>query len=188
LTLKTTGEEDVLFLGREENKTKKNHTFRLPHSLQFRFAAHSICWVDTPDALILAISDRIKTNILPSCLGLFDVFPVEHQGKTIIHIVVSRGTEKPYYLKKFGQSPAGCFVRIGSGVQQMTVSMIDKIYAARVRNSLRNIPAPTTRKLTFQQLKIYYQEKGFTVNDAFLDNLDLYTPDHELNSCRLSAC
>ena len=41
MTLKTTGEEDVLFLGMEENKTKKNHTFRLPHSLQFHFAAHS---------------------------------------------------------------------------------------------------------------------------------------------------
>jgi len=39
--LKTTGEEDVLYLGREENKTKKNHTFRLPHSLQFHFAAHT---------------------------------------------------------------------------------------------------------------------------------------------------
>ena len=31
----------VLFLGMEENKTKKNHTFRLPHSLQFQFAAHN---------------------------------------------------------------------------------------------------------------------------------------------------
>ena len=41
MTLKTTGEEDVLFLGMEENKTEKNHTFRLPHSLQFRFAAHN---------------------------------------------------------------------------------------------------------------------------------------------------
>jgi len=32
-----------------------------------------------------------------------------------------------------------------------------------------------------QQLKIYYQEKGFQINDAFLNNLDLYTPDGELN-------
>lgn len=137
--------------------------------------------VEQVDALMLAVSDRIKNNILPSCLGLYDVYPEEYDEKTVVHIVVSRGTEKPYYLRKYGQSPAGCFIRVGSGVQQMTVAMIDQLYASRVRNSLRNIPAPANRKLTFQQLKIYYQEKGFQVNDSFLSNLDLYTPDAQLN-------
>jgi len=137
--------------------------------------------VQNPDGLMLAISDRIKNNILPSCLGLYDVYPEEHDGKTILHIVVTRGTEKPYYLKKYGQSPAGCYIRVGSGVQQMDVGMIDQLYASRLRNSLRNIPAPTKLKLTFQQLKIYYQEKGFQINDSFLGNLDLFTPDHQLN-------
>ena len=131
------------------------------------------------DALMLAISDRIKTNIQPTCLGLYDVYAEEHEGKTIIHVVVTRGTEKPYYLKRYGQSPAGCYVRVGSGVQPMTTGMIDQVYAGRVRNSLRNIPAPTTLKLAFQQLKIYYQEKGFEINDAFLHNLDLYVPESE---------
>lgn len=135
--------------------------------------------VDDVDALMLAISDRIKNNIQPTCLGLFDVYAQEHDGKTIIHVVVTRGTEKPYYLKRYGQSPAGCFIRVGSGVQPMTTGMIDQVYAGRVRNSLRNIPAPTTLKLTFQQLKIYYQEKGFEINDSFLHNLDLYVPESE---------
>lgn len=137
--------------------------------------------VENPDALMLAISDRIKNNILPSCLGLYDVYPETHDSQTVLHVVVSRGTEKPYYLRKFGQSPAGCYLRVGSGVQQMTIAMIDQLYASRVRNSLCNIPAPASRKLTFQQLKIYYQEKAFQINDAFLSNLDLYTPDHQLN-------
>lgn len=131
--------------------------------------------VDDVDTLMLAISDRIKNNIQPTCLGLFDVYAQEHEGKTIIHVVVTRGTEKPYYLKRYGQSPAGCFIRVGSGVQPMTTGMIDQVYAGRVRN----IPAPTTLKLTFQQLKIYYQEKGFEINDAFLHNLDLYVPESE---------
>lgn len=137
--------------------------------------------VADPDALMLTITDRIKNNIQPSCLGLFDVFPEEHDGKTVIHILISRGTEKPYYLRKFGQSPAGCFLRVGSGVQQMTVGMIDQLYAGRVRNSLRNTPAPAGRNLSFQQLKIYYQEKGFEVNKAFLNNLDLYVSENQFN-------
>ena len=49
------------------------------------------------DALMLVISDRIKNNIQPTCLGLYDVYAEEHEGKTIIHVVVTRGTEKPYY-------------------------------------------------------------------------------------------
>ena len=135
--------------------------------------------VANPDAIMLVISDRIRNNILPTCLGLFDVYSQEAEGKTFIHIIVTRGTEKPYYIKRYGQSPAGCFIRLGSGVQPMTVNMIDRLFAGRLRHSLRNIPAPTSNKLTFQQLKIYYEEKGFEINDAFLQNLDLYQPDTE---------
>ena len=75
-----------------------------------------VAGVSNPDPVMLAISDRIKNNILPSCLGLYDVYPEECDGKTVIHIIISRGTEKPYYLKRYGQSPAGCYIRIGSGI------------------------------------------------------------------------
>ena len=54
--------------------------------------------VKNPDKLQLAIADRIKNSILPTCLGLFDIIAEEAEGKTIIHIVVSSGTEKPYYI------------------------------------------------------------------------------------------
>jgi len=141
----------------------------------------SVVGVEDVDKIQLAISDRIKNNILPTCLGFFDVFPEQIEGKTIIHIVVSRGTEKPYYIKKYGLSPAGCFMRIGSGVQQMSPGMIDSMYASRTRDSLRNIVAHNTGKLSFEQLKIYYQERGYTLNDSFLNNLDLFTPDEKLN-------
>ena len=92
--------------------------------------------VENVDALMLAVSDRIRSNILPTCLGLFDVLREEKDGKTIIRVVVTRGTEKPYYLKRYGQSPAGCFIRIGTGVQPMDTAMIERLYAGRVRNSL----------------------------------------------------
>lgn len=137
--------------------------------------------VENPDALQLAITDRIKNNILPTVMGAFDVFSEEVQGKTIIHIVISRGVEKPYYLKKYGLSPKGAFIRIGTSVQQMTSSMIEEQFAMRTRNSLRNIRSPRVGKHSFSQLKIYYQEKGFDINDSFLNNLDFYTPNEELN-------
>lgn len=139
-----------------------------------------IVGVDNPDKLQLAIIDRIRNNILPTTLGFFDVVSKKLDGKTIIHIIVARGTEKPYYLRKFGLSPAGAYIRVGTGIQQLTTEMIDRLYAARTRNSLRNIPSPRP-DLSFNQLKIYYDEKGFAINDSFLNNLDLYTPDGKLN-------
>ena len=141
----------------------------------------SIVGVKDPDKVQLAISDRIKNNILPTCMGLFDVFSEDHHGRIIIHIIVSSGTEKPYYIKSFGMSPAGCYMRVGSGVQQMNNAMIDCLYGSRTRNSLRNIVSPRYAPHSFAQLKIYYEERGFQVNDAFLQNLDLYTADGKYN-------
>ncbi len=139
-----------------------------------------IIGVEQPDQLQLTISDRIKNNIEPSCLGLYDVYPITKDGKTIIRVIVSRGTEKPYYLKKFGMSPKGCFIRVGSGVQPMNRSMIDTFYASRTHSSLRNIVSPK-QELTFEQIKIYYQEKNLSINEAFLKNLDFYTDDGKFN-------
>jgi len=136
---------------------------------------------DNADKTQLAITDRLKTNILPTCLGLYDVYSEDFEGKTVIHIVVSSGTEKPYYIKSLGMSPAGCYMRIGSGVKQMDINMIDRLYASRTRNSLRNIVSPRYSNHTFSQLKIYYEENGFQLNDSFLHNLDLYTADGKLN-------
>ncbi len=140
----------------------------------------TIIGVENPDKLQLAIIDRIKNNIQPTTLGFFDVVTQEMEGKPVIKVIVTRGLEKPYYLKKYGMSPAGAHIRVGTRMQQLTTEMIDRLYATRTRDSLRNIPSPR-KKLSFHQLKIYYDEKGFTVNDAFLENLDLYTPNGELN-------
>ena len=51
------------------------------------------------DEDILKIKDRLKNNILPSCLGLFDVCVERIDGKDVIKIIFASGTEKPYYLK-----------------------------------------------------------------------------------------
>lgn len=140
----------------------------------------TVLGVQNPDKLQLLIVDRIRNNILPNTLGFFDVVIKEIDNKQVLHIIVARGTERPYYLKKYGLSPAGAYLRIGSGKQQLTTAMIDHLLASRSRNSLRNIPSPRAN-LTFNQLKIYYEEKGFAINSSFLDSLDLYTSSGQFN-------
>jgi predicted HTH transcriptional regulator len=136
--------------------------------------------VDDMDATQLKIVDRIKNNILPSTLGLFDIVAEKISGVAVIKIVVSSGMEKPYYLRSKGMSPAGCFLRVGSSAQRMTTQQIDALYASRVPLRLSNIPSPRQR-LTFQQLEIYYAEKKLSLNDEFLNSLDLIGEDGRYN-------
>lgn len=84
----------------------------------------------------LQVKDRIKNNIQPSTLGLFDVTVETIDDKDVIKVIISSGTEKPYYLRKKGMSPVGCYIRIGSSKEQMTTEMIDNLYDRRVKNSL----------------------------------------------------
>ena len=115
------------------------------------------------DALQKKVAERIRDNLLPSALGLYDVTSEVMDGKTVIKVIVSSGTEKPYYIKEKGMSSAGCFIRVGTTVQPMSTSMIDEFYSKRLRNqTLRNIPSPR-QDLTFSQVKIYYEERGLAL-------------------------
>ena len=76
------------------------------------------------DTMQLAIKDRLKNNIQPSALGLFDVILEKRDDKNVIKLIVASGSEKPYYLRKFGMSEKGCFIRLGSASEPMPVRMI----------------------------------------------------------------
>lgn len=141
----------------------------------------TICGVENVDKTILKISDRIINNISPSPIGLFTIKHFEEENKEIININIAGGLEKPYHLKKFGMTPNGCFIRIGTQTTPMIQNKINNMFSRRVINTLHNVVSPN-QYLTFAQLKIYYQEKGFDVtNEYFLKNLDLYTDDNKYN-------
>lgn len=140
---------------------------------------HPACTIDL-DATQLKIADRIKNNILPPTLGLFDITTEVVEDVPVIKVLVSSGLEKPYYIKSKGMSPSGCYTRIGASSQPMPTAMIDELYAKRIHTTLRNIPSPR-QDLKFAQLKIYYQERGFELNQQFANSLELLTPDGKYN-------
>ena len=132
------------------------------------------------DDLQKEIKDRIKNNIVPSTLGLFDCIVENKDNKLYIKIVIAEGVEKPYYLRGFGMSIDGCFIRVGSSIQAMSNELINKEINKRTRNSLRNIISPI-QDLSFSQLKIYYEEKKYKINRNFLKQLEFFTSDGKYN-------
>lgn len=153
------GEGGVIYIGRDETK------------------AHSLPDID---ALQLKIKDRLKNNISPSTLGLFDVALEHFQEQNIIKIILASGSEKPYYIKKRGMSEKGCFIRIGSASEPMPGTMIEDLFSKRVRTTLSKIPSPR-QELTFEQLRIYYASKHLRLNDNFAKNLEFLTETGKYN-------
>lgn len=132
------------------------------------------------DDTMLRIKDRLKTNIQPSCMGLFDISVIEQESKQLVKVTVASGSEKPYFKKKYGMSEKGCYIRVGTAAEPMPQKTIDSLYASRTRDTISKIVSPK-QKLSFEQLHIYYQEKGKALNAQFATNLELTTKNDSWN-------
>ncbi|MEZ4998133.1 MAG: putative DNA binding domain-containing protein, partial [Bacteroidales bacterium] len=140
----------------------------------------SVIGINDLDRNILKIKDRIRNNIQPSCMGLFDIKPEIREGKDIIKVFIASGPEKPYYKRKYGMTEKGCFIRNGTASDPMPQKMIEELFAKRTRNSLGKIIS-RKQDLRFEQLRIYYEESGFTLNENFASNLELVSDNLKFN-------
>jgi len=127
----------------------------------------NIMGIQNPDKISLAVIDRIKNNIVPATLGLFNVEVKEERENSYICVTVAEGLEKPYYLKKYGMSVKGCYTRIGSQSSPMKQKLIHEFSLRRIANTLSNVVNPN-QHLAFTQLGIYYAVKGFEASDVHI--------------------
>ncbi|HJJ59520.1 MAG TPA: ATP-binding protein [Methanocorpusculum sp.] len=100
----------------------------------------SVTGVEDPDELQLKLKDRIKNNISPEALDYCSLSVEEQEGKYLVILKIQSGWKKPYYLNKYGMTAKGCFYRIGSSVEPMSVSRIESLLSKRVRCSLKKHP------------------------------------------------
>lgn len=141
----------------------------------------SVCGIENVDDTQNRIAQRISENICPSCLGLFDIVVEKREEcRYIIRIIVSAGSDRPYYLAKYGMSPKGCHYRVGASSRQMPEQMIRNLFSKRIATSLRTIISPE-QNLSFRQLRIFYDERKLVLNDQFAQTLDFLTPDGKYN-------
>ena len=136
--------------------------------------------VENIDDCMLKLKDRIKHNISPSAMGLFDIAEEQKDGHKIIKITVASGIEKPYFKTKFGMTPRGAYQRVGSSAEPMPQEQIDRLFSMRTRNSIGRIVS-NRQDLRFEQLRIYYEECGKMLNDNFKRTLELLTKEEKYN-------
>ena len=136
--------------------------------------------VNDVDDCMLRLKDRIKHNISPSAMGLFDIAEEQKEGCSIIKVTVASGIEKPYFKTKYGMTPRGAYLRVGTSAEPMPQEQIDRLFAMRTRNSIGRIVS-NRQDLSFEQLRIYYDERGKRLNDNFKRTLELLTDDGKYN-------
>ncbi|MHA8091930.1 RNA-binding domain-containing protein [Aquirufa regiilacus] len=140
----------------------------------------TVLGVPDVDGVQLKISNQIKDSISPRCISHIKIQIDVLSEKDVINIQVFGGLLKPYFITKYGMSPRGCFFRLGASTHAMSQDSIDDLYSKRVRNTIREI-ACGERMLTFEQLKIYYNEKGKTLNEQFESILKFRTSKGDYN-------
>ena len=140
-----------------------------------------IIGVSDPDNLQNCITNRLTDNIAPSVTGLLEVFTEERDGKTIIIVHLASGVDTPYYIKRFGRTSKGCYIRIGSSNRAMNMKQINHLLGQRHILPLSEIKS-RDQDLTFNQLKLYYISQNLPWNDRhFAKNFGFLTEDNKYN-------
>lgn len=82
------------------------------------------------------ISNVAHDTILPDVMPFIQIRTIEKEGRPVVMVYVSVGTERPYYLAKEGLKPKGVYVRRGSaciplseaGIRQMILETSGKSF------------------------------------------------------------
>lgn len=143
----------------------------------------TIVGVDRIDEVLRKISDIITGQIEPNPQDEINSELKFDEGKTIIAIHINKGRNHIYCQKKYGFSSAGCTIRIGTTCKEMTSEQIKIRYEKKYIDTEYMLKKRSNSSdLSFRELKIYYSEKGYRLEDkTFEANLNLRNEAGEYN-------
>ena len=81
----------------------------------------AVLGMSDPDSVMLQIVNSLKDSLAPDIMPFVRVNTIEIEGKQVIEIDVTTGTNRPYYLREKGLKPGGVYIRKGNSTQPMTV-------------------------------------------------------------------
>lgn len=139
--------------------------------------------VEKIDETLRKVSDIITSQIEPNPQDEIRSELRFADGKTIIALEINKGSKNIYCQKKYGFSSAGCTIRIGTSCKEMTREQIKIRYEQNFIDTEYMLKRKSrSMDLSFRELKIYYAEKGYHVDDkSFATNLNLKTTDGSFN-------
>ena len=138
--------------------------------------------VSDTDDVMKRLSNLINDEILPSLFSESKIEVVEMEGKDIVKLSVSSGREKPYYLKRYGLTPNGTYIRVGSTCHNLSESGIREMIAYSGGLSWESQRC-LYQNLTFNAFREAFIERGKEFNEWTLKNFGLVGSDGLYNNC-----
>ena len=132
--------------------------------------------VEDPDGVMLQIVNSLKDALAPDIMPFVRVNSVEIEGKQVVEINVTTGTNRPYYLREKGLKPSGVYVRKGRSTQPMTEEGIREMI---LQNSGRSFELcrSMNQELTFHTLQAEMQKRLIELGTSQMRTLKLIGED-----------
>lgn len=132
--------------------------------------------VDDPDEVMLRIANSLKDSIVPDVMPFVSIRAVEMEGKQVVEVGISTGTNRPYYMREKGLRPGGVYVRKGSSSQPMTDEGIREMIVQNCGKSYES-GRSIRQELTFETLTIEMKRRNIEFGNAQMRTLKLIGED-----------
>lgn len=136
----------------------------------------TVCGLSDADKTAVQVVNSLTDGIKPD-VGLFvKISPECREGKSVVVVEVTRGTDRPYYLSDKGLRPSGVYVRRGASSVPASDAEIRAMIKASSGDSFEETRA-AVQDLTFVEAQHAFEESGLTWGSAQMRTLGLISED-----------
>lgn len=129
-----------------------------------------------PDEAMLQVGNMLRDGVHPDAMMFVQIHAEMIEDKTVLHIKVSEGSNKPYYLKKYGLKPSGVYVRQGSASVQASPERIRQMIKAADGDVFED-NVSLNQELTFQKTAQVFATHNLSFGPQQLQTLGLVRKD-----------
>lgn len=124
------------------------------------------------------ISNMISDVIEPNMTFNVSLDIKKEENKDIIIIKVLKGTNRPYYIKKYGMTEKGVYLRLGAVNKQATRDDIRQMIMED-NNITFESNISINQNLTFYELEKEFKEQNLSINEVKMKNIGLINDNNQ---------
>ena len=135
-----------------------------------------VCGVDNPDFTMQQVTNSLRDTVSPDVIPFVKVKTIQIEEKNVIEILISTGTNRPYYIRERGLRPSGVYIRKGSSSQPVSDAGIREMIILNsgiTYESCRSIE----QNLSFDALEHKMTEKNLKFGKPQMQTLKLIGDD-----------
>ena len=136
----------------------------------------TVVGVGNVDDTMIRLSNTLRDTILPDVTPFIQIRDQQEDGKTVVKVTASIGTERPYYLKQNGLTPKGVYVRIGSASVPVNEAGIRRMIMDTSGKSFEESRS-LNQELTFDILADEMEKKNIEFGAAQMKTLKMVGAD-----------